>query len=151
MGANIGIDNKACVDTSNDIIDHARRKAKTVLRTKGGAPILGGNKTKLHQPSANKKPWPLVRNGDLWCQVEKHVKAKNPEAVTFTKQKGHATQNMVDEGEVREVDKEANHQSDRAADKGAVEEQQEQNWLGWKYAARLKAYTRFMGKCTTSS
>ena len=37
---NIGIDNKACVDISNDIIDHARRKAKTVLRTKGGAPIL---------------------------------------------------------------------------------------------------------------
>ena len=58
---------------------------------------------------------------------------------------------MVDEGEVREVDKEANRQSDRDADKGAVEEQQEQNWLGWKYAARLKAYTRVMETCTRLS
>ena len=56
---------------------------------------------------------------------------------------------MVDKGEVREVDKEANHQSDRAADKGVVEEQQQLNWLGWKYAARLKAYTRFMEKVHT--
>ena len=61
------------------------------------------------------------QNGDLWIQVERHVKAKNPEAVTFTKQKGHATQQMVDDGKVKEEDKEGNHQSDRAADKEVVE------------------------------
>ena len=55
--ANIGVDNKTCVDTGNDIIDHARLKTKTVLRTKGGAPILGGRKTRLHQSSASKKTW----------------------------------------------------------------------------------------------
>ena len=107
--ANIGVDNKTCVDTGNDIVDHARLKAKTVLRTKGGAPILGGRKTRFRQPSASKKPWQLVHNGDLWIQVEKHVKAKNLVAVTFTKQKGHATQQMVDEGKVKEEDKEGNH------------------------------------------
>ena len=142
--ASIGVDNKTCVDTGNDIIDHARLKANTVLRTKGGAPIFGSRKTRLHQPYASKKPWQLVHNGDLGVQDEKHAKVKNPEAATFTKQKGHATQQMVDEGKVKEEDKEGNHQSDTAADRGGVEEQQNLNVLGWKYAARLKAYRRFM-------
>ena len=67
------------------------KKSETVLRTEGGAPILGGTKTKLHQKSISKKPWPLVPNGDLWMKMEKAVIAKNPKTVKLTKQKGHAS------------------------------------------------------------
>ena len=146
VAANSGVDNQICVDGTNEIAQHAVKKGETTLRTPSGAPMLGGSKTKLHQNSVSKKPWQLVQNGDLWSKVPTSVKAKNPKTIKLTKQKGHATQEMVDEGEVREADKEADHQSDRAADKGVVEEQQQLNWLGWKYAARLRAYARFMEK-----
>ena len=146
VAANIGVDNETCVNGTNDIAEHAVQRSNTVLRTTGGAPILGGTKTKLHQKSVSKKPWPLVRNGDLWMKMEEAVIAKNPKTVKLTKQKGHATEKMVSEGKVREVDREGNHQSDRAAELGITEEQKEVDHLGWKYAARQKAYGRLMAR-----
>ena len=92
VATNIGVDNKTCVDIGNEIIEHAKLKATTVLRTQGGAPLLGGRKTKLHQMTANRRPWQLVKNGDLWSHLQKAVKANNPETVKFAKQNGHATQ-----------------------------------------------------------
>ena len=73
VATNIGVDNQTCVDGTNDIAEHAIRKSETVLRTTGGAPILGGTKMKLHQKSISKKPWPLVQHGDLWMKMEKAV------------------------------------------------------------------------------
>ena len=108
--------------------------------------MLGGTKTKLHQKSVSKKPWPLVQNGDLWMKMEAAVIAKNPKTVKLTKQKGHATEEMVREGKVREEDREGNRQSDRAADRGVTEEQEEVEFLGWKYAARQNAYVRLMAR-----
>lgn len=139
---NLGVDNQTCVDGTSDIMQHAVQEARTNLKTPGGAPLRGGKKTKLHQTSANKRPWQLVQNGDLWMKVEKTVLSKNPKTVKLTKQKGHATKEMVEYGRVKEEQAEGNHQADTAADLGATEEQDEVNHLGWKYAARLKAYTR---------
>ena len=79
-------------------------------------------------------------------QVQKAVKAKNPKTVKLTKKKGHATEEMVEDDRVRREDKEGNDEADQAAENGVTEEQGELNHLGWKYAARLKAYTRFMDK-----
>ena len=53
---------------------------------------------------------------------------------------------MVEDGRVKQADREGNDQSDKAADLGVTEGQEEVNYLGWKYAARLKAYTRMMTK-----
>ena len=146
IATNIGVDNQTCVEGTNEIAEHAIRKSRTTRRTAGGAPILGGTKTKLHQKSVSKKPWPLVQHGDLWMKMEEAVIANNPKTIKLTKQKGHATEEMVREGKVREEDRDGNHQSDRAADRGVTEEQEEVEYLDWKYAARQKAYIRLMAK-----
>ena len=77
---------------------------------------------------------------------EAAVNSKNPGAIKLTKVKGHATEEMVQKGEVAERDKECNDQADKAADKGVVDEQGPLSYMGWKYVARMKAYTRFMGR-----
>ena len=77
VAANIGVDNKICVDGTNEIAQHAIKKGETILRTPSGAPMLGGSKTKLHQNSVSKKPWQLVQNGDLWMKVEKRKEPEN--------------------------------------------------------------------------
>ena len=79
IAANIGVDNQTCVNGTNEIAEHAVKKGEAVLRTPKGAPILGGNKTRLHQNSVSRKPWQLVQNGDLWMKVEKTVIAKQTE------------------------------------------------------------------------
>ena len=71
VAANIGVDNQTCVNGTNEIAEHAVKKGEAVLRTPNGAPILGGNKTRLHQKSVSRTPWQLVQNGDLWVKVEK--------------------------------------------------------------------------------
>ena len=101
---------------------------------------------KLHQKSAKKKPWQFVQHGDLWSKVENTVKANTPKTITHTKQKGHATQQMVDEGKVDADDKEGNRQSDRAADKGVVEEQKEVNCLGWSVCSKTEGIREAHGK-----
>ena len=45
----IGVDNQTRVEGTNEIIQHAIRKAGAVLRTPAGAPELGGTRTELHQ------------------------------------------------------------------------------------------------------
>ena len=60
----------------------------------------------------------------MWKTVWRALLAKNPEAVAITKVKGHATEDMVREGAVREEDRHGNEQSDQAADWGAMNVQE---------------------------
>ena len=50
--------------------------------------------------------------------------AKGPWSVWATKVKGHATDEDVDLGKVRTEDKQGNDHADKAADKGANDEQE---------------------------
>ena len=72
------------------------------------------------------------------------MEAKNPDTIKFTKVKGHATEQMVQDGEVVPEDKEGNDEADATAEKGVRTEQEDLNYMRWKYAARMKAYTRVM-------
>ena len=78
ISANIGVDNKTCVDGTNEIIAHAINRSETVFRNPQGAPKLGGTRTTLHQGSISGKPWQLVQNGDLWMKVEKLSEQRIP-------------------------------------------------------------------------
>ena len=72
--------------------------------------------------------------------------AKGPRAICITKVKGHATQEMVDEGTVKAAHKEGNDGADKGADKGAVEEQQELSDAARKYASRQWKYKKLMAR-----
>ena len=51
----------------------------------------------MQRKSASKRPWPLIKNGDLWQSIEEVVVAKGPKSVKVSKAKGHATGEMVQE------------------------------------------------------
>ena len=59
----------------------------------------------------------------MWELFEQLFKQRGPRSVKITKVKGHATQEMVDEGNVRAEDKEGNDKADEAADMGATTSQ----------------------------
>ena len=61
------------------------------------------------------RPWSLHTNGDLWEHFEAYVKAKGPDGVSFSKVKGHATDDDVHSGKVRICDKVGNDEADQAA------------------------------------
>ena len=88
--------------------------------------------------------WALQNDGDLWQQFWRQVQARGPHSIRITKVKGHATEEMVRSGKVREEDKEGNDKADRAADlgvklhrEGAIEFS---HWL----SSRRKKYKRLM-------
>ena len=60
---NIGVENKTCVDTGKDIVEHAKLKATGKLRAEGGAPILGGQEEQAapkyckHEILAAREEW----------------------------------------------------------------------------------------------
>ena len=65
-----------------------------------------------------KKPWNILTDGDLWKWFAEVVEAKGAEAIRLTKMKGHATDQMVQEGKVKQEHKDGNDGSDEAADIG---------------------------------
>ena len=67
-----------------------------------------------------KQPWKLMKDGDLWEMFAKAVEERGPGCTKISKVKGHATQEMVDAGEVEKQAKEGNDNADDAAEKGAV-------------------------------
>ena len=67
--------------------------------------MLGGAKSKLHRQTPYKHKWAQMKDGDLWEHVAELVRERGPESVAITKVKGHATQQMVDEGKVEEKKK----------------------------------------------
>ena len=144
-----GIDNQATVTMCNDIIHHQMKRNETSLFNEQGAMIVGGSTSHLHRKSINKRPWDLVKNGDLWGSIEEAIKEKGPQTVKITKVKGHATDEMVAEGKVREEDKEGNDKADKAADKGAEETDNIAAAIGFVYARRHKLYKKLMTRIQT--
>ena len=100
-----GIDNQATVTMCNNIIEHQTKRKEATLVNEQGAMIIGGKTSHLHNKSMSKRPWALEKNGDLWESIEEAIKEKGPRSVKITKVKGHATNEMVEEGKVRRQDK----------------------------------------------
>ena len=71
---------------------------------------------------------------------------RGPESIRTIKVKGHATDEMVEKGTVREVDKRGNDRADQAAGRGSQGEQRRLHALTTLYAERHEAYRIFMGK-----
>ena len=97
-----GIDNQTTVTMCNNIIEHQKKRKEVRLENEKGAMIIGGSTSHLHKKSMSKRPWDLVKNGDLWESIEEAIEEKGPRSVKVTKVKGHATNEMVEEGKVRE-------------------------------------------------
>jgi hypothetical protein len=106
--------------------------------------MLGGKVSSLHRKSVSKRPWTLVTNGDLWRSLEEAMIAKGPGAFKVSKVKGHATDEMVSAGKVKEEDKTGNDVSDEAADKGAELTNITAAALGHVYSRRHRSYKVFM-------
>ena len=115
----IGIDNQATVTAVNEIAEHQIRRKNTKLVNEKGGLIIGGETTRYHSISRSKRPWSLVKNGDLQQSIEEGVIQKGEGSLKASKVKGHATEEMVEEGKVRRKDKEGNDISDEGADRGA--------------------------------
>ena len=133
---NIGIDNATTVQIGNAIIEHQIQKEEAKLYGGDGSLRLGGNISKLHRPSPFKRIWALAKNGDMCFVVVESTLAKGPRAITVTKAKGHATQELVDEGRIDEEHKKGNDGADDGASKGAEDEQQHRSTVARKYASR---------------
>ena len=81
-----------------------------------------------------------MKNGDLWNCFAESTFAKGPRAITLTKDKGHATQEMIDEGRVDEEQKKGNDGADDGVNKGAEDGQQSLSNVARKYASRQWRY-----------
>ena len=143
---NIGIDNKATVEIGSCIIKHHIEWNRTNLYEANGAIRLGGTISKFHRPSPFSWPWERMKNGDIWKFFWQSVTAKGAWAVRLTKVKGHATQEMVDEGTVPLQQKEGNDGADGAADSGAVDMQDDLAKTTNKYAYRQWRYKKFIAR-----
>ena len=146
VAVNIGVDNKATVDKGGAIIEHQKQRREHELKEKDGALKLGGFYSPLHRQSPWKKAWQLMKDGDLWKAFSEAVASKTPTAVTLTKVKGHATQEMVADGSVRTEDKKGNDEADDAAEKGSTGEQPRIYHLAKMYSRRQGAYVKLMDR-----
>ena len=75
---------------------------------------MGGSTTQYHRPSQRKKPWSLVKNGDLCQSIEEVAIAKGPNTIKASKVKGHATEEMIEAGIVRREDKRGKGKTEEA-------------------------------------
>ena len=143
---NIGIDNATVVGKGNEIIQHARRREEEKRTDERGRPLLGGTKSKLYRKTPYKRKWAQTRDGDLWQLFEKLVKQRGPETVKITKVKGHATEEMVEQGKVEAEDKAGNDMADQAADQGATKSQGRLQVFASLYAWRQGRYRKMMAR-----
>ena len=74
----------------------------------------------------------------FWEEFTDLVKISGPQTVWITKVKGHATQEMVDEGKAEQEDMRGNSMADRAADLGAIECQRNVHKFGDMFCWRQK-------------
>ena len=68
-----------------------------------------------------RKPWMLLKDGDLWRLAWRAIVTRGHRAQKFTKVKGHATAKEIDEGVATEETKFGNDCSDDMATKGIEE------------------------------
>ena len=109
-----------------------------------GIGILGGRASALHKPLPFKTRWAMLKNGDLWEVFTNIVRRRGPETIAISKVKGHATDEMVDEGQVRLSDKKGNDNADKAAERGATDSQYKVHRHGGLYSRRHKEYRTLM-------
>ena len=126
------------------IINHLRRRATEMWHTVEGIKFLGGKKSSLHKQSPFKERWALMKNGDLWQTFTRMVGERGPETIAISKVKGHATDAMVNAGEVRRFDQIGNDSADKAADRGATVSQARVQAFGRTYCQRHLAYRALM-------
>ena len=100
----------------------------------------------LHRDRPDRKRWACTKDGDLWEHAQKMMQRKGPERIKTVKVKGHATEEMVEKGVVRRVDKKGNDKADEAAGRGSHGEQRRLHALTTLYAERHQAYRIFMGR-----
>lgn len=91
------------------------------------------------------KPWGLQKDGDLWEQAWKAVRARGADSQRLRKVKGHATSEDVAAGRSTKEDRIGNDRSDTNADKGVecIHGKGLVVLAGW-LAKRHKAYTKFV-------
>ena len=92
----IGIDNQATVTAVNEIAEHQIGRKNTKLVNEKGGIIIGGETKKYHRISKRKRPWSLVKNGDLQESIEEGIIQKGEGSMKASKVKGHATEEMVE-------------------------------------------------------
>ena len=92
-----------------------------------------------------------MKDGDLWKKFQQAVKAKKPWAVWVTKVKGHAKQEDVEDGTVREEDKAGNDKADEAADRGSRREQERLAAAAGLYSKRNTRYQNWSEGSKASS
>ena len=107
----IGTDSLALVRKGTDYLEHLKARRDTRLKENNGALILEGKTSHLHRCTPWRQKWKLMKDGDLWHTFENSAEAKAPEAVKLTNVEGHATKETVDDGRVKDVDREGNDPS----------------------------------------
>ena len=68
-----------------------------------------------------KRPWALQTDGDLWQQYWGGLMTRGPGTITYTKVKGHASDQHIASGEATQSQKEGNDYADHYAGKGKLE------------------------------
>ena len=132
------------VRTGNEIINHLRQQEAVERRDAKGNKRLGGTVSVLHRPSPYKQGWPQMRDGDRWEVFADLVEQRGPHTVSITKVKGHATNEMVEQGKVEGGDKQGNDAADVAADCGAIDSQAKVHCFRGLYCNKHKRYSPFM-------
>ena len=97
--------------------------------------ILAGQKVK------RRKPWAMIKNGDLWQQFEGAVAARGRSTMTVTWVKGHATKVHIDKGITTAAHKLGNDEADALAEQG-VKLKNDILELAWYYQIKQQALTR---------
>ena len=100
----------------------------------------------ISQDLQPKRPWALHKDGDLWDTYHAHVQTKGVHAVRISKVKGHATQDMIEDQTVRQIDKDGNDFADNAASEGVGVSGKPVIKPGARWAQRHRAYCEFLTK-----
>ena len=86
----------------------------------------------------------MQKDGDLWELLHETIKAKGPHTFLATKVKGHATDQMVAENEVKPEDKIGNDHADNVANEGVNMYRKDVLALGANLTKRHIAYSKFL-------
>ena len=93
-------------------------------------------------------PVELLNDGDLILLIDRMLERRGRGTVRITKFKGHAEEDMVVDGRVRELDRIGNDAADEAADFGR---QRLSLMLGVTWLASVGVGMRLSWSCITSS
>ncbi len=98
----------------------------------------------LRKGKQHRTNWQTTSDGDLWQHFELAARAKGWKSIRITKVKGHATQQQVADGAIRDCDKVGNDQADSAADIAVQAHGEDVVRVARILHHRHYLYTRFM-------